>query len=83
MMLHLAGSRWAGVYWGAGGLLGASTGDVTQRHAAVRRVALYAGGRCCGRGVGAGEETLYRADRVGVGDQGRYRGGGALSRRLR
>ena len=44
----------------AGGLLGASTGDAAQCHVALRRVALYAGGRCCGRGVGAGERALYR-----------------------
>ena len=40
MRLHLAGFRWAGVYWGDGGLLSASAGDAAQRHAALRRVAL-------------------------------------------
>ena len=48
---------------GAGGLLGAFAGDAAQRDAALRRAALYAGGRCCGRGVDAGEGALYRADR--------------------
>ena len=33
--------------------------------------------------AGAGEGTLYRAYRDGLGDQGGYGGGGVLSRRLR
>lgn len=33
--------------------------------------------------AGAGEGTLYRAHRDGLGDQGGCGGGGALSRRLR
>ena len=39
----------------------------TEMYSAFR-TALYAGGRCCGRGAGAGEGTLYCADRAGVGD---------------
>ena len=74
MRMHLAGSRWAGVYRDAGGLLGASTGAVAQRHAALRRADLYVGGRCCGRGAGGGEEAFYCAE------QGRSRGSRSICR---
>ena len=58
MRLHLAGYRWAGVYWDDGGLLSASAYD-----AALRR----AGDRCCGRGLALEKGHFAVPTRSGLG----------------
>ena len=56
------------VYWGASGLLGAFAGDVAQRDAALRRVALYAEADVVAEGLALEKGALYCAHGIGVGD---------------
>ena len=68
MRLDLAGSRWAGVYWDDGGLLGALQATLPNATLPCDDLPFTREADVVAEGLALEKGHFYRADRVGVGD---------------